>query len=702
MLASYHGFRTDASTIRRRFAVSTRGLTLTDLIKIAQRIGLSSRAVRLEVDDLYKLSVPCILHWNLDHFVVLKSVGKRYVIIHDPAFGEKRVSKSQLDQSFTGVALETWPAKEFQKGDERASVSLFDVTGKIKGLPVYFAKLLCLGAALEVINIALPLFSQWTIDNVISTGNVDLLILIIAGTTVVLVLNLILTTVQSWFVLYTSSIFGLQWKAEILSHLVRLPMDWFQKRHLGDITSRFNAADTILSTVNTMFVEALIDGIMAFITLGLMFLYNPMLAGIAVAAMAVYILFRLTVVGPYRTAIEERILAGARESSHLMETIKGVRTVKLSSRESERRAEWVNVAVEELNAGIRLQRMKLGFRAINTLLAGVERILIFWLGMKAVLDHQMTLGAITAFIAYKDQFYDRVSGLVNNTVELRVLRAYVLRLSEIVLTPTEDSRSDPNCIQLPSDRSIKLPSERIGKISGSIQYVNVSFRYGDYEPYILRGLSLHIRDGESVAIVGPSGCGKTTLVNIVLGLVKPSEGQVLVGGISIEALGVDTLRRNIGAVMQDDLMFSGSIAENISSFDALTDMDRIIACAKTSCIHKEIMAMPMGYNTILGELGNSLSGGQKQRVHIARALYKQPRVLVMDEATSHLDVDTEKKVSAKIKRMGLTRIIVAHRPETISSADRVIHLDNGKSIALGPGAVASQEESEALDQPLAS
>jgi ATP-binding cassette subfamily B protein RaxB len=416
-----------------------------------------------------------------------------------------------------------------------------------------------------------------------------------------------------------------------------------------------------------MFVESMFDGVMSFVTLGLMAAYSWKLCLIATAIMLLYGAFRALQVLPYRRAMEEGIIAGARLESHLMETIRGVRTIKLFLQEDGRRTEWLSRAVDATNASVRTQRLKLLYRTANGFLGSLERVLIFWLGMKAVIDHQMTLGAIIAFIAYKDQFYGRVSSLIDNFIELRLLRIQVDRLADIVLTSTEHHES-------------ATQPERAGALDWSVECVDLRFRYGEFEPMLLDGLNLKIEPGESVAIVGPSGCGKTTLMNVILGLVAPTGGQVLFGGHPIDRLGPSLVRRHVAAVTQDDILFAGSIAENIAAFDSAMDMNRVMRCAELACVHEDIERMPMGYNTLVGDMGSSLSGGQKQRIHIARALYREPRVLVMDEATSHLDVATETKVSRHIAVLGITRVIVAHRPQTIASADRVMRLERGRCI----------------------
>jgi ATP-binding cassette subfamily B protein RaxB len=293
---------------------------------------------------------------------------------------------------------------------------------------------------------------------------------------------------------------------------------------------------------------------------------------------------------------------------------------------------------------------------------GVERIAVVWAGALLVLDSAFSVGMLFAFMAYKEQFSARVAGLIDKLMELRMLQLQGERLADIVLTPPEE----------------EAPSPEPAVEEASIEARNLSFRYSDTEPFVLQGCSFRIEPGESVAIVGPSGGGKTTLVKILLGLLAPTDGQVLVGGIDLQKLGVEAYRRLVGTVMQDDPLFAGSIADNVSFFDANPSQEAIERCTRLAAVHDDIAAMPMGYHTLIGDMGAALSGGQRQRILLARALYKQPRILFLDEATSALDVQRERQVNEAIRGLNLTRILIAHRPETIASAGRVVVLQGGR------------------------
>lgn len=460
----------------------------------------------------------------------------------------------------------------------------------------------------------------------------------------------------------------MQWVANVMEHLLKLPVAFFEKRHIGDVVSRFGAISSIQQTLTTSFLAGVLDGLMAVTTLVMMFVYNPVLAMIALGAVVLYGILRLLRYDALRTASEGQIVRQARQQSHFMETIRGIQAIKLFNRQADRKTRYLKMVVDSTNAGIEIQRLNITFQTINALLIALEGALILWLGSKAVLDRSFTIGMLMAFIAYKDQFTGRISSLIDKTIEVRMLRIQAERLADIVLTPPEPELAQP-----------MFGTE---EITPSLSLRNVRFRYGDGEPWVIDGLNLEVAAGEAVVLVGPSGCGKTTLLKLMLGQLHPVEGDVLIGGIALKQLGLTYYRSLVGAVMQDDRLFAGSLADNIAFFDTTPDQEHIEHCAKMVHIHKDIAAMPMGYNTLVGDMGTTLSGGQKQRVFLARALYKKPQFLFVDEATSHLDTALEKVITAAIGQLQLTRIAIAHRPETIAASGRIIFLQQPLKTAL--------------------
>ncbi len=680
MVAGYHGYRTDLASLRRRFPVSLKGSTLRDLIAIAEQLELASRPLKLEIGDLAQLKLPCVLHWNFNHFVVLQEVGLRSLTIYDPAFGIRKLSLDEVAKAFTGVALELWPNPGFKPASAVQNVPLRRLLGRITGLYRSFSQILLLSLALEVFAVVSPFFLQWVIDNVLVSADRDLLTTLALGFGLLMLMQQAIGVGRSWVLMYMSTTLNVQWQANVFTHLLRLPVAYFEKRHLGDVVSRFGAVGIIQHTLTTSFLEAILDGVMTAATLALMFIYSPALAWIAIVAMLLYGLGRWAWFAPLRHATEEQIIHAAKQQTHFLETIRGVKTIKLFQRQDERRASWLSLLVDQINADLRTQKLSLLYKTLNGVLFGIENILTIWLGARLVMDGNFTVGALMAFTAYKGQFDSRVSSLIDKFVELKMLQLQGERLADIVLQPPETTHG-------------RNPDEPEAALLPSLEVRGLRFRYAEQEPYVLDDVSFRIEAGESVAIVGPSGGGKTTLVNVLLGILAPSHGEVLIGGQPVQQLGLDTLRRMVGTVLQDDVLFAGSLADNISFFDPQADQAWIRQCARLAAIEQDIGAMPMGYNTLVGDMGTILSGGQKQRILLARALYKRPQILFLDEATSHLDIEREQLVNDAISSMRITRVIVAHRPETINSADRAIVLAGGKVIDMQ--ALQAQEAASA-------
>lgn len=663
MIANYYGHKIDMITLRRRFPTSLKGATLGDVMLVSHQLGLASRALRLEIDELHKLRMPCILHWDMNHFVVLKAVTKKKIIIHDPARGRREVPIQEVSKSFTGVALELLPAASFEKKEEKESLSMMKLIGNVNGIRSAFMQVLILSIGLELFSLLSPFYTQWVMDQVLPSADKDLLTLLGSAFIAVVVLQSAITAIRSWVTTWFSSMLSVQWSANVCSHLLGLPMSWFEERHTGDIVSRFGSIGTIQSTLTSRFISSILDGVMAVVTLCMLFAYSIDLTWIVLGMLAIYIIIRWISFRPFRQASEDQLIANARAQSQLLESIRGVQAVKLSNKQEMRVSTYANELVEATNKGIHIQRLTIGFSTLQGVISGVGRVVLIWLAALQVLDGHFTGGMLIAFSSFSDQFISRATGLINAVIEFWMLRLHGERLADIVLSDKETDM----------DNSVSLPSIS-SREPFSVLVNNISFRYALTEPWILENYSLAINAGESVAIIGPSGQGKSTLVKLLLGLLKPASGTIEVNGQDIRKLGMSWYRERIGSVMQDDILFAGSLSDNISFFDSHYDQQKVERAAKLAQIHEEIMAMAMGYNSLVGDMGSSLSGGQVQRVLLARALYRDPDLLILDEATSHLDVARESAINNAIRQMNITRIIIAHRPETIRSADRIILL----------------------------
>ena len=668
MVLGQHGTVTDLATLRSRHGAMPQGMTLAELIRVAQAEQLVTRAVRLEVAELKDLRLPCILHWNLGHFVVLTKVTADRCEVLDPAVGDCSFTYKEVSERFTGVALELWPGDSFEPKQEGQRISLARLVGRVAGLWTTVWRVLAVSLGLEGLTLLSPLFMQWVVDHVVISRDLNLLGTLAVGFLLVLAMQQFLTLVRSWLLLRVSTQLRVQWRSNVLAHMMKLPLDYFARRHLGDVMSRFGSIEVIQKVLTSTFVEVALDGLMVVLALVLMLLYSPVLTAVAVLSVLLYVVIRVAWFGPLKRATSERLVRNAAENSHLLETVRGMRTIRLFSRSPERMGAWQSLMVGEVNADLRIQKLEILYSLVRRSLSGVFALALLGLGARDVIAGSLSVGMLLAFLAYRGQFDSRFTELVNKYFQLRMLGLDAQRLADIVLTPTEAQTQTP--IRALAGRA-QAPE---------IELQNISFRYAQGAPDVLDGLNLRIPAGQSVAIAGPSGCGKTSLVNLIMGVYLPQKGLIKIDGTPIHSIGLDQWRSQVGTVMQDDVLFAGSIADNIAFFDPQMNMNWVEECARMASIHEDITRMPMSYQTLVGDMGTTLSGGQKQRVLLARAMYRRPRVLILDEATSHLDVAREAEVGRAIAAMAITRLVVAHRPQTLATVDRVVEMAEGRIV----------------------
>ncbi|HCK0953020.1 TPA: peptidase domain-containing ABC transporter [Escherichia coli] len=660
MICGHFGKNIDLIYLRRKFNLSARGATLAGINGIAEQLGMATRALSLELDELRVLKTPCILHWDFSHFVVLVSVKRNRYVLHDPARGIRYISREEMSRYFTGVALEVWPGSEFQSETLQTRISLRSLINSIYGIKRTLAKIFCLSVVIEAINLLMPVGTQLVMDHAIPAGDRGLLTLISAALMFFILLKAATSTLRAWSSLVMSTLINVQWQSGLFDHLLRLPLAFFERRQLGDIQSRFDSLDTLRATFTTSVIGFIMDSIMVVGVCVMMLLYGGYLTWIVLCFTTIYIFIRLVTYGNYRQISEECLVREARAASYFMETLYGIATVKIQGMVGIRGAHWLNMKIDAINSGIKLTRMDLLFGGINTFVTACDQIVILWLGAGLVIDNQMTIGMFVAFSSFRGQFSERVASLTSFLLQLRIMSLHNERIADIALHEKEEKKPE---IEIVAD---------MGPIS--LETNGLSYRYDSQSAPIFSALSLSVAPGESVAITGASGAGKTTLMKVLCGLFEPDSGRVLINGIDIRQIGINNYHRMIACVMQDDRLFSGSIRENICGFAEEMDEEWMVECARASHIHDVIMNMPMGYETLIGELGEGLSGGQKQRIFIARALYRKPGILFMDEATSALDSESEHFVNVAIKNMNITRVIIAHRETTLRTVDRVISI----------------------------
>lgn len=659
MVAAYHGRRADLTTWRKQSPISMRGATLLDVMRVAEHSALSVRAVRLELEELRQLKLPAILHWSFNHFVVLKRVSRRGIVVHDPAVGARRYSLQEAGRRFTGVAVELEPRLDFAAGEQNDRLGIVDLWRGTKGIVGSLGQVLILSLLIQGFALAMPFYMQIVVDDVLVKHDQELLVVLAAGFLLLTLVSVTTRAARGYANLYVANQINYNMGSSVFHHLIRLPMAYFEKRHLGDIVSRFGSLQPLQSFITDSSIVILIDGVLALATFALMCVYAVPLALVVLASVGLYAVFRLLQFGPLREANHEAISARAQLDSNFMETIRGLQGIKLGNHEAQRQGVWQNQFAQTINANARVGRLAIGYESANSAVTGIEHVVLIYLGAQQVLSGSMTIGMLFAFMAYRSNFSGSALSLVDQWIQYRMVGLHLERLSDITQTGMEPGLGDDSRLILP--------------VTGTLQLQDVHFRFSPGDPEVCGGISLQVAAGEMVALFGPSGVGKTTLLKLMMGLLPPASGQVLVDDQPIQGLGLKSFRHALGAVMQDDVLFSGTLRDNIASFELAPDEERVQAATRAVGIHEQIMALPMGYYTLIGDMGTSLSMGQQQRLMIARALYRTPRILFLDEGTAHIDVAGERALMQHIRTRGITCVYITHSPDLLSFADVVLH-----------------------------
>ncbi|MEQ3658724.1 MAG: peptidase domain-containing ABC transporter [Glaciecola sp.] len=673
MVANYHGNAMTIDRLRLTSQISIQGSDLSSLLKQAAQLKLSGRALKTELHELSELKTPAVLHWNFNHFVVLLKVKKKYCEIADPAIGIRRVPIGEVSDCYTGIAVELHPTSNFvrAKANRQQKLKLSNFIKPNSGIASHLTTLLILSVLLQVFAIASPFYMQTVIDEVIVNSDTNLLTVIAIAFVLLLLVDTCTVFLRDRIMLRFTNYLNLQMATGVFDHLLHLPVSYFQKRHLGDIVSRFSALQQVRAVLSSGIVTALIDGGMALLMLGVLFIYSPTLSLLVLSVLAIYASLRWALFNPMKRQQAEVIQSQANENTHFMQSVRAIKTIKLNNKMAQRHSQWLNQLATAMNKQITLARWNINFSSTNKALFGVENILVVYLAAELVMSNAFSIGMLYAFISYKNRFIASADSLVNKCLEFKMLRVHLDRLADIVLTPVESRPSTNESLPL-GVSDINSQKAR----QSALEIHNLSFRYHESSPWVFQNISFSVPALSTVVIIGSSGSGKSTLFTCLMGLNKATKGSVRVNNLVLDS--TNRHLQHFAAVMQDDQLLPGSVLDNITDFAERTDINLALKVSEAACLHEDVLGMTMQYNTLIGDMGSSLSGGQKQRLLLARALYKQPKVLFLDEASSHLDVSTEKRVNQALRQLNVTIIMIAHRPETIANADIVLSLNHGK------------------------
>lgn len=673
MICRHHGISITLGKLRELANVTTQGATLDSLARAGESLGFTTRGLQCTFESLLGLDLPFIVHWEGYHYVVVYGISKGQVWVADPAVGFKKLSVAEFERGWSGTCLVFTPTQNLvQLTASRSPWVRF--VGYLKPYKKILAHLFMATFVIQVLGVVPPLIIQNILDSVIVHQNVSLLHLLIVGLVISSLFSQLMSTVRGFLANFMVRNMDFAMMSQFFKHTLSLPFSFFAKRKSGDIFARFQENQTIRAFLTESTITTVLNLMMVFIYFTIMFLYNVKLTLLLIAFVIPIVALTVLATPRIKHYAREVFATSTDAKSHLMEALGGVETIKGMGIERPVRLKWEKKYAKALEVQYRAQSFNIRVSLAGQLLHAATTIAILWIGAELVLARELSIGQLIAFNALMGSVLAPLMGLVGLWSLLNDAGVAMERLGDVLdIEPEQKPESMASRVVLPDLR-------------GEIRLDGVYFRYGGNEtPYVLSNISLEIQPGELVAVVGRSGSGKTTLAKLLVGFYTPTEGRVFVDGYDINVIDKEYYRAQVGYVMQSNLLFSGTIEENIACGDASPDRRRIEEVARMADAHAFISKMPLGYEQVVGERGVGLSGGQIQRLCIARALYHDPRLLVFDEATSALDSQSESNIMGNMNHIleGRTAVIIAHRLSTIMRADKIVVLYEGAIVEQG-------------------
>ncbi len=662
MIASHHGKASDIRSLRDNLRMPTNGASVKQLLNAAGKIDLQGRALKLELRDVNRLTLPAVLHWDTDHFVVLKKVNRRSVIVHDPAVGMRSYSIKELDIHFTGIAIELSPAVSFKQEKQLRQYSLTQLLKATPSFKQAIRQVFCLSLLLQLLSLISPLYLQLVIDQGLSKGDMDIIFFVAMLFVLVILGRAIVGYFRGLVLLQFSSQLGFQMVSNTFSHLLKLPLRFFERREMGDIVSRFSSLENIKQLVTQEMITVIVDGLFSLLTFFLLFLYSSTLALVAVISVAVFAIIRFVSLSVEKSHRQEVLQTNAKQQTRFMENIRSIAVTKNYGIEGERLSDWQNHYANYINRSYGLGKFQLSISSLQNLIFGLDHIATIYLGSAFIYAGQLTIGQLMSFIFLKQHFSSSISAMLPKLAEIRLMKLELERVSDIVFEQAEDQASECSLLE----RSL----------AGRVEAKQLFFGYSAGQPSLIENLCFKVDAGGFLAITGASGCGKSTLLKLLLGLDSPTRGSVLIDGMILHELGLKHYRSQISAVLHRDDLLAGSLAYNINLDQDVSNFERLKSACHQACIYDDICTLPMGFNTQVGELGVALSAGQVQRILLARSLYRLPKILILDEALSHLSAEVAHRIITNIQQLNITLILVTHNPQLLTLAGQYVKLEN--------------------------
>lgn len=669
MVLSYYGRPTKVAEVRRRYNIGRDGLSALSIAQAARYYGLRVRAVSFQRNDLHGIHVPAIVHWEFNHFIVLEYWTSYYVDVLDPASGRKRLTSQEFDDGFTGVLLMLEPTENFSRKAEKRTFTLRSYGVQyLRHMPGILIQILLASLLLQILGLSIPLLTELIVDKILPLHLTSVIPILGIGMLVLVISESLILLLRAQLVIYLQNRIDIRMMPDFFAHLLHLPLNFFQQRSSGDILTRISSNTTIRQIISTQLVSNILDGGTVIVYMLILFWQSWYFGLLVLAIAGLQIILMLGSNKTTRDYSRQELEATGRTQGYVTELLTAIETVKSSGYEGQAFQQWSSFFYKQLNITNRRNTFSSLIDAGMSLLDILASLFLLWLGAIQVLNGTLALGKMLALNVLAIIFLEPITSLVESMMQLQVAQTHIDRIGDVYESDVEQNT-----------QSVVLPP----LLTGRIRMDHVSFQYNPQLPNVLTDLSLEIKPGQKVAIVGKTGSGKSTLGKLLLGLHAPTSGEILYNDVPLQRMNYQAVREQIGVVIQEAGIFSSSIRQNIAFAHGNVTMPQVMLAAERACIHEDIEAMPMRYETFVAEGGNTLSGGQRQRLALARALVHNPRILFMDEATSSLDVATEQAVEQNLAQLACTQIIIAHRLSTVRNADLIIVLDKGRIVERG-------------------
>ncbi len=658
MVAGHHGCHVDLPALRLIHDPSSRGASARDIMHVGDALDFNVRTMKAGLQQLDKLQLPVILHWDLVHYVVLVSIGRDGYVIHDPAVGRRTIEPAEFSRSYTGIALEFTPRPEMKPRRENRPVSfgwLLDGSvpyGKLLGL------IFAMSTVMQALLLIVPFTVQLLVDQVALSRDTWLLAAGMGGIMLAVALYALLLWLRSTAIIFLNQAMDLAGSQKLIARMLRLPYEFFARRDTGSLLARFSNLRELRQLLTQGLAESAVEAVLASVVLLGMAMYLPAASAVAVLALAAYAAYRVATRTREQDRVAEMFHLMSTQYGSLVETMQKVQTIKANAIELSREQFWLGRYVDYQNALASKLRTDYAKTLAMIVCFGSGYAATGWIALAAYFDARLSMGESLTVLLLLGMFFARVQQFLERLFELQVARVHLDGLADVVHGETE--RRGPAEAWAVAD-------------AARIEVRDLGFRYSASDPFVFRGVSFIVEPGQCVVITGPSGCGKSTLLAVLLGLWQPTEGEILIDGVPIGQIPLDQLRRRFGSVLQNDRLFYGTVRENVTLFEMAPPQERVDAALKAAAIDQVVSSLPMKEHTLMLDTA-TLSGGEVQRILLARALYKQPPVLLLDEASSHLDAATEHEVNRAVRALGATRLMVAHRSQTIELADVEIQM----------------------------